>query len=107
MNFSEFATKADLVDYAASLDPPLDLPMSMTRAEQEEALAAHMAQDAPEKPAQADDGAPAITITRSPMTPVSVALNGVWLTLPVGRRVRVPANVLPVLTGAGVEYEVH
>lgn len=107
MDFSEFATKADLVAYAASLEPPLDLPMSMTRDEQEEALAAHMAQESPEKPQEANDGSKVITITRSPMTPVSVALNGAWLTLPVGRRVRVPANVLPVLTGAGVEYEVH
>lgn len=107
MDFSEFRTKADLVAHAASLTPPLDLPMSMTRAEQEEALAAHNASGSAEKPAQAETGLVAITITRSPMKPVSVALNGAWLTLPIGRRVSVPGNALPVLDGAGITYEVH
>ena len=107
MDFSEFATKADLVAYAASLEPPFDLSMSLTRAQQEAALAAHMAQESPERAEEADDGSKAITITQSPMKPVSVAINGLWLTLPIGRRVRVPSNALPVLTAAGVIYEVH
>lgn len=45
-----------------------------------------------------------ITITASDANPVRIAVNGRWLTLPVGTPITVPAFVLPVLDAAGIGY---
>jgi hypothetical protein len=49
-------------------------------------------------------GPVAITITQSRESPVRVAVNGRWLTFPIGKPITVPAFVLPVLDAAGISY---